>query len=84
MKTRECIQELQKSRSECIRDKNIVYPSSTQDKIVFITNKYGNGFRRENIEDYGVASHIRMERMLADINGVCYREWKNNHERLHK
>ncbi len=34
------------ARSNRIKERNIVYPLSSANKIVFITNQYGNGFRK--------------------------------------
>lgn len=33
-------------RTKRIKEKNIVYPLSNANKIVFITNQYGNGFKK--------------------------------------
>ena len=35
----------EKSRLDKIRDRNFKYPKSTDNKIVFISNKTGNGFK---------------------------------------
>jgi hypothetical protein len=64
------------SRSERIKSKKLIYPLSTSDKIVFITNDFGVGFRKEDLEDLGCPCHIPIDVMLKEINGACYNEWK--------
>lgn len=47
-----------KSRNQKIRDKDFIYPKSTSDKIVFIVNKYGNGFCREKLNDFAIPNYV--------------------------
>lgn len=49
------------SRTKRIKEKNIVFPLSNPNKIVFITNQYGNGFRKEKLEDFDCPAHIHVE-----------------------
>lgn len=82
VESRSRIQLRQKSRSERIRDRNVVYPMSSREKIVFISNRYGNGFRGEPIEEFEVPSHIPVDGMLGEVNRACYLQWKNFHDEL--
>lgn len=55
----------------------MVFPESTLNKIVFISNTEGSGFQRENIYTYDVPSHIDLEVMINGINKVCFNQWRS-------
>ena len=49
------------TRTKRIKQKNVIYPLSTPHKIVFITNQYGNGFKKEKMENFDCPSFIPID-----------------------
>jgi hypothetical protein len=70
------------SRLSRIKDKRTVFPSSTLNKIVFVSNYDGNGFQRENIFTSDFPELIDLDGMIKGVNRVCYEQWKKVFEAL--
>lgn len=70
------------ARTKRIKEKNVIYPLSNPNKIVFITNQYGTGFKKEKLEDFDCPAYIHVEDMLREVNEACYHQWKIHHEKL--
>ena len=70
------------SRISRIKDKRTIFPSSTINKIVFVSNYDGNGFQRENIFTSDVPEQIDLDGMINGVNKVCYEQWKKVFEAM--
>lgn len=64
------------SRMSRIKDKRTIFPSSTLNKIVFVSNYEGNGFQRENIFTSDAPEQIDLDCMIKGVNRACYEQWK--------
>ena len=56
------------SRISRIRDKTTIYPVSTLNKIVFVSNTSGNGFQKDNAYLFDAPDRIDLEAMIDGIN----------------
>ena len=56
----------------------MIYPASTEDKFIFVSNLDGAGFQREVY--LSCPPSIPIEGMLHRINVDCYKQWERNRE----
>jgi hypothetical protein len=66
------------TRLEKIKEKHMIYPSSTEDRFIFRSNLDGAGFQREVY--LGCPSSVPLDEMLHRINVACYKQWQKNRE----
>lgn len=71
------------TRLEMIRQRNYVYPASTESKFILAANLDGSGFQRSSFPL--CPKDVPLEQMVQQINRVCYRQWERsrNYYTLH-
>ena len=57
----------------------MIYPASTEDKFVFVSNLDGAGFQREVF--LTCPASVPIDDMLYKINVGCYKQWEVNRAR---
>ena len=62
------------SRYEAIKTQGMVFPKSTNKKIIFVSNTHANGFVNERNIDF--PDDIAIQKMKEEVDMACYGIWK--------
>ena len=52
----------------------MIYPSSTEDKFIFVSNMDGAGFQRETY--LTCPPTVPLDNMINAVNVACYKQWE--------
>ena len=63
-----------------LKSNSFDFPLSTPDKLVFVSNKYGNGFKRTSLPS--ALEEFPVEEMKGEVDGRCYSTWKEHKNQL--